>query len=350
MQNFKDILGQPDAVASIARAYRAGRLPHGLVFAGPAGVGKATTARALAALFLCEEPQDGELPAACGRCESCRVFEAGTHPDFHLVTRDLIRYHDKTGKSKGIDLSIHVVRPELIEPASRKAAMGRGKAFVVEEAETMNPPAQNALLKTLEEPAGRTVIVLLTDQPGALLPTVRSRCQVIRFAALPQDLVRRELKKRGLDDETAADAARLAGGSLGVALKWVQDGVVGPARELAGQIDALFTAGRPPEDLPGWFKRAADAYAEKQLERDKLGSKDAATREGLGLYLRVIGEQARRRLAQAGEARELERACAAIDAVARAEMSLDANVNVPVIFHQLAVALEGLGAGAAARR
>src|SRR3954468_9149628 len=96
MSTFDAIFGQTDAIDSLRRAYRADRLPHGLVFAGPVGVGKATTARALAGLFLCENPRD-EKP--CGRCESCRVIGAGTHPDYHVITRELIRYHDKTGKS-----------------------------------------------------------------------------------------------------------------------------------------------------------------------------------------------------------------------------------------------------------
>ena len=344
MVRFDDIFGQEAAIESIRRAYRAGRLPHGLVFAGPAGVGKATTAKALSGLFLCEDADEKAL-RPCGRCESCRVFEAGTHPDYHVVTRELIRFHDKTGKSKAIDLSINVIQPELIEPANRKAVMGRGKAFIVEQAELMNAHAQNAMLKTLEEPAGRTVIVLLTDQPGLLLPTIHSRCQTVRFAPLAEQTVREQLQRRGADKALAADAARFARGSLGVALKWVEDGVIGPARELTQQVDALF-AGRAPEDLPGWFRRSADAYAEKQLERDKLGSKDAATREGLLLYLGIAGEQVRRKLADAADAGTaaddtMEQACAAIEAVARAETYLDANVNIPLVFQQLAVALEG---------
>ena len=335
MVTFDDIFGQVGAIDSIRRAYRAERLPHGLVFAGPAGVGKATTARTLATLFLCERPQ-GEKP--CGACDSCGASDAGTHPDYHVITRDLIRYHDKTGKSKGITLSIDVVRPELVDKAGRKSVLGRGKVFVVEQAELMQPAAQNALLKTLEEPAGRTLIVLLTDQPDALLSTIRSRSQTIRFAALPEDTVARELERRGIDRDTAARAARFTRGSLGVALRWIEDGVVAPAAELAGQVDALF-AGRPPEDLPGWFKRAAEAYAGKQMERDPLGSKDAATREGLSLYLNVAAEHVRRMLPQLGSPDELERACAAIDVLARAEDYLEANVNVSLIFQQLAAAL-----------
>src|SRR5947209_8875440 len=236
MQTFKEIFGQEQVLAAIRQAYEGDRLPHGLIFAGPVGVGKATTATALAKLFLCEKPK-GDEP--CGKCESCRLFAAGNHPDFHVITKELIRYHDKTGKSKGIDLSINVIRPEVIEPANRKANLGRGKVFVIEQAELMNPQAQNAMLKTLEEPAGRTLIVLITDQPSGLLPTIRSRCQMFSFAALPRERVMAELQKRGNDQATAADAARLADGSLGVAMKWIEDGVIAPARELEGQREAL---------------------------------------------------------------------------------------------------------------
>jgi DNA polymerase-3 subunit delta' len=336
LPKFSDILGQDAAIDWLRRAYLADRLPHALVFAGPVGVGKATTAKALAALFLCERPKD---TTPCGACESCRVFAAGNHPDFHVVTRELIRYHDKTGKSKGIDLSIHVLRPELIEPAGRKAVMGRGKVFLIEQAEAMNPQAQNALLKTLEEPAGRTLIVLITDQPGALLSTIRSRSQAVRFAALDDDQVRKQLEHRGIDKKLTASAAKLSRGSLGIALKWIEDGVVAPAGELLEQVEGLLT-GRPPADLPGWFKAAAEAYADKQLEREELASKDQATREGYALYLMIAGERIRQRLSEITDSNELDRACAAIDALFRAEHYLDANVNTALIFQQLSVALE----------
>jgi DNA polymerase-3 subunit delta' len=338
MLTLDDIFGQDAAIGSLRQAYRADRLPHGLVFAGPAGVGKATTARALATLFLCERPT-GETP--CGACEGCRGMAQGdaAHPDYHVITRELIRYHDAGGKSKGIALSIKVIRPELVEKASRKAIMGRGKVFVIEQAELMEPPAQNALLKTLEEPAGRTLIILLTDQPDLLLSTIRSRTQIVRFAPLPEATVVRELVKRGIDREVAARAARFTGGSLGVSLRWVADGVIDLADELVAQLDALF-AGRPPDDLPGWFKRAAEAYAGHQMARDPLGSKDAATREGLGRYLQVAAEHVRRRLPGLADAAELERACAAIDALARSEGYLDGNVNVSLVLQQLAVTLE----------
>jgi DNA polymerase-3 subunit delta' len=336
MNLLSTIFGQDSAIAWLQSAYLADRLPHGLIFSGPAGVGKATAAAALATLFLCEHPK-GTTP--CGQCESCRVMAASNHPDYHVITKELIRYHDKTGKSKGIDLSIHVLRPELIEPAGRKAVMGRGKVFVIEQAELMNPQAQNALLKTLEEPAGRTLIILLTDQPGSLLPTIRSRCQLVRFAALDEGTVRQQLIERGIDATLAAEAASLSRGSLGNALKWVEDGVIEPARELARQVDDAFE-GRPPADLPGWLKKSAEAYAEKQLARDELASKDQATREGLLLYLMIAGERVRAWLAYPDDPGELNRACDAIDAIARTENYIDSNVNTAIALQQLAMSLE----------
>src|SRR5690606_4725320 len=127
--------------------------------------------RALASLFL----------------EGTRIAERvenGTHPDFHLITRQLVRVHDKTGKSKALALTVDGVREEIVKPAAHKSQEGGGKVFLIEEAHTLNTAAQNALLKTLEEPAGRTLIILLTEQHEHLLPTIRSRCQTYRFGLL----------------------------------------------------------------------------------------------------------------------------------------------------------------------
>jgi DNA polymerase-3 subunit delta' len=336
MKNWDDIFEQQVAVDQLRLAYRADRLPHGLIFAGPAGVGKATTAAFLSLLFLCENPSS-DLP--CGRCESCKSFIAGGHPDYHIITKELIRYHDKTGKSKGIDLSIHVIRPEVVDKAAKKSSMGRGKVFIIEQAELMNPAAQNALLKTLEEPAGRTLLVLITDQPGQILPTVRSRCQTIRFGQLSEATVIRELKARRIEPAMAQNAARIAQGSLGIALQWIEDGVIESVSQLLDQLDQVFNR-RPADAIPDWFKAAAEAYAEKQLKRDELSSKDQATREGLGLYLRLAADHVRGRLRTETDADRLERSCELIDAIARAEGYLDSNVNVALTLQQLALAME----------
>src|SRR3954471_24763569 len=166
---FSDILGQQSAIDYLKTAYCADRMPHALIFAGPSGVGKGTTAAALAKVWLCDKPNI-KTAEPCGKCDSCRTFQVGTHPDFHVVYRQLIRLEKESSKAK--ELPVDVIRLHLIHPAGLKAAMNRGKVFVVEEAELMNAAAQNSLLKTLEEPLGRTIVVLLTDQPDALLPTI----------------------------------------------------------------------------------------------------------------------------------------------------------------------------------
>jgi DNA polymerase-3 subunit delta' len=317
---FGAIIGQEPAIARLRAGLAADRLPHGLLFAGPVGVGKFTTAAALAKAFL----GGGE--------DVARRVDRQTHPDFHVITRQLIRYHDETGKSKGIDLSVKVIRPELIEPANRHAVEGVGKVFVVEEAETMNAAAQNALLKTLEEPAGRTLIVLLTDQPESLLPTIRSRCQAFPFAELSEADAVRVLEMKGIGAREARAAVAIAGGSPGRALRFIEDGVVERAGEL---FDRIENGG----ELKAWLKDAAEHHAGRQLARDPLGSKDAFTRQGYTLYLSLAAEHFRRRLAEEEDAGGLEALCERIDAVARAEEYLSSNVNVSLAIQQLELAL-----------
>ena len=337
MPRFADILDQTQAVDWLQRAYEADRLPHGLIFAGPAGVGKGTTATSLGALVLCENPKGTD---SCGKCDSCRVLAAGNHPDFRVIAKELIRCYDRTGESKAVEFSIDVIRPELVERAGRKSVLGRGKVFVIERAELMTAGAQNAMLKTLEEPAEKTVIILLTDQPAYLLPTIRSRCQLVRFAPLPVAMVQKQLEKRGIDAKTASSAARLTEGSLGVAIQWIEDGVVKLAEELITRLDALAT-GQPLVGLADWLRKSADAYAEQQLKRDELASKAQASRDGLAVSLRIAAEYFRRLLESSDDPGQLERAATAIDAITRAEQYLDSYVNTPLVLQQLTLALEG---------
>jgi DNA polymerase-3 subunit delta' len=335
MMTFDDIFGQARALETLGRAWRSGRLPHGLIFAGPAGVGKFTTASVLGALVLCQKPTSSDQP--CGQCESCILMAAGNHPDFHVLYRQLIRL-DKE-KSKARDLPVDVIRDYLVDPAGRTAVMNHGKVFVVEEAELMNSQAQNALLKTLEEPVGPTLIILLTDGPNSLLPTIRSRAQVVYFAILDDETVRREMQRRGIDASTAAEAAALTDGSLGIALRWVEDGVVAHARELRSQLDALM-AGKSSGELQDWLKKAADDYAARQLKRDDLASKDQAIREGMKLYFRLAASYMRHRLNESSDPEALEAICARIDSLFRAEQYIDSNVNIPLVAQHVTVGLE----------
>jgi DNA polymerase III subunit delta' len=340
MQLLSDILGQERAIRWLGQALAADRLPHGLLFAGPVGVGKATTAAALAAVFLCPKPH-GDRP--CGRCPSCTVFAAGNHPDYHLIYRQLARIGEEGEEVKVVakDLIVRVIRDHLLEPAARTSSLGRGKVFVIEEADRMNAAAQNALLKTLEEPQGRTLLMLLSDQPLALLPTIRSRCQLLRFSPLTDEIVRSELAKRRISSAEAADATDLASGSLGLALRWLEDGVVARARELRTRVGRMIE-GESMLDLPDWLRVAGDEYAAAQQKRDPRSSKDQGTREGASLYLHLMSQLLAKKLKSEPPPVPLDRICSAIETIARSDRLLDANVTVALIFQELAVKLENL--------
>jgi DNA polymerase-3 subunit delta' len=334
MIRFTDILDQADAVAQIQSALAADRLPHGMIFAGPSGVGKATTAAALAGALLCENPANSD---ACGKCQSCLAMSASSHPDYHIITKELARLHDRSGASKATQISIDVIRYELAAPAARKTLLGRGKVFIVEQAELMSAPAQNALLKTLEEPARRTLIVLIAASLSDLLPTVRSRCQTVIFSPLDAQVVRDQLQRRGIDRVAAAAAAGLSDGSLGAALQWINDGLLPAAGALADAIDEILD-GQPAGDFSDLLRKSAQTQVEKILARDELTSKDSAMRDALSIFLSIASHRLRQRLHEA-EAEVLEIACRIIDVIARAEKYLDANVNVSLVLEQLALAL-----------
>ena len=342
MKTWTDIFDQPTAVRTLRAALAADRLPHGLIFAGPVGVGKFTTAMVLAAAFLCENRVGDQ---ACGRCESCRGIDAGSHPDVHIVTRELIRLYDRSGESKAIEFSATVVREEVVRRAALKSSRGVGKVFILRQPERMNATAQNSLLKTLEEPAGRTLIILPTDQPGSLLSTISSRCQTVRFGILSRAKVIEQLRSRNYAADLAEKAARLSGNSLGVAIRWIEDGVVASALELEKLLGATL-AGRPAPELADKLKSSSEAYAKVQMERDPLGSTPGFTRDGLQLMLGIAAEFVRARLRDTDDGDEQERLCGVIDAVARAEMLIDSYVNTPLLLQELALSFEQVGVAA----
>ncbi len=343
MTGLKDIFDQTAAVTFLAGAYKAQRLPHGLIFAGPEGVGKWTTALALAGVVLCPHAtmdRAGGWPVACGKCDSCRAMTNEAHPDFHYVHRQLIL--SLKPNHKATELAIDVVREYLIKPANLKTKLGHGKVFVIEQAEYMSHEAQNALLKTLEEPQGQTLIILLTDKPTELLPTIHSRCQMVRFGGLAHERIVRELIGRGVESSIADDAARLAEGSLGIALKWSQEGVIEHARQLIRQLGDILDSGRPDAlKLQGLINNAVKEYADRQTSENKQISRTQAQREAMLIYLNLIALVLRQRLRQTSDAQMLEYYCSCIDGVVRAEDYLESNVAGSLVLQQLGVCLEG---------
>jgi DNA polymerase-3 subunit delta' len=206
---FADILGQDRALSHLRLACSARRLSQAYCFFGPPGVGKRATALALAQAVNClasTAQAPGTAADACGTCAACRKVAAGLHPDVTEVR--------PAGKTV---IGIDQVR-EVTARAALRAYEGRTKVFILDPAELMQEPAANALLKTLEEPTGATLFILVTGTPSALLPTILSRCQGVRFDPLGEGPLRDILVRRGRTPEAAAAAAALAGGSAERAL------------------------------------------------------------------------------------------------------------------------------------
>ena len=162
----------------LIRLRKSNRMPHALLFSGPPHTGKRSFALAAASWLLCQEPADGRQ---CGECDNCLLLKAGTHPDIRRIYPE----ERKAGKSTGVMnerklIVIDQIR-DMIEWSGQNAQRGGMKVVIVHPAEQMNINSANALLKCLEEPAADTVIILVSDQPGRLLPTIRSRCQHFDF-------------------------------------------------------------------------------------------------------------------------------------------------------------------------
>jgi DNA polymerase-3 subunit delta' len=203
---WQRVLGHDAQVEGFRRAMGRGRLAHAYLFTGPAGVGKRLFAVELAKALLCEKAREGSLQA-CDRCPSCVQVEAGTHPDFFTAVRP----------PEALEFPIDLMR-QLCQSFALKSARGRGKVILLDDADDLNEEAANCFLKTLEEPPPRSVLILIGSTPDRQLPTIVSRCQVIRFAPLPPDVVDELLQKQDVEDAALrARLVHLSGGSPGMA-------------------------------------------------------------------------------------------------------------------------------------
>lgn len=198
---FKGIVGHKDIIAHLQHAITGGKVSHAYIFAGEIGSGKMRMANAFASALVCEK--GGSEP--CGRCEACLKFLHGNHPDVIRVT------HEKPNI-----IRVDEIREQLVATADRPPVGDRFKVYIIDEADKMNPQAQNAALKSIEEPADRTVILLLSSRPESLLPTIRSRCIRLDFGALTRDEITDYLvKELRIPLYEAEVAAAYAQGNLG---------------------------------------------------------------------------------------------------------------------------------------
>jgi DNA polymerase-3 subunit delta' len=282
---FRDLLGHRAQLTLLARAVSRGALPQSLLFTGPEGVGKRLVAVALAQRLNCltvpPETPDGD---ACGTCSACRRIGQGTHPDVVTIP----------GVSIPGEKKVEAVREQLSKSAYRPFE-GRRRVFIFDEADELQPVVQNAMLKTLEEPPPSSQFIIVTARPDDLLPTVRSRCQQMRFGRIDvNDVAKLLVTEKGLSPIAAREIAFASDGSpgrafadatpLGESLRILAERVVGAAGAAPVErlrVGALLAeAEKKGKRVPGRPAGASD----RDMLRERL--------DALGVVVRDLGIEA----------------------------------------------------------
>jgi len=333
---FRHVTGHRPVLDLLARAVSRGSVPPTFIFAGPEGVGKRRTAIALAQAVNCEQPETfaGNAESgtdACGRCAACKRIARGVHADVLLV---------EPGDSGSI--KIDQVR-DAIDRAAYRPFEGRRRLVIIDGADALVGEAQNALLKTLEEPPPSSIFVLLTARPDLLLPTVRSRGHQLRFGALAEsDVAAVLIKEHGFGEPDARAAAATSDGSVGRALEEHSEEAV-EARDAATRVLQAVAASSDPRRRLEGAKALAGSGDREEVWRRLLA---------LSSLLRDMSVLASRAdehvLANADLAPQLKplvrafdasRAVRAFSAVDRALAAIDRNASPKIVADWLALQL-----------
>ncbi|PKN11675.1 MAG: DNA polymerase III subunit delta' [Deltaproteobacteria bacterium HGW-Deltaproteobacteria-4] len=318
---YSGILGHERQKTILKRAQSSGRLAHAYLFEGPEGVGKRLVALALARSLFCATRN------GCGECPACRKVDHQNHPDLHIVEAD------------GNTIKIEQIRA-LQKELSFRPLEGERKICVIEAAEKMNTSSGNALLKTLEEPAGHALLILLTSRPDAVLPTIRSRCQRLPFSRLPTATIRRALTEADAGNEAHAHIlATLSDGSFHKALGRDRDLYLERRKVILKAVTALSHGSYLP-----LFELAAELAEEKERLSEILDILRAFYRDLLlcqhgwpeeDLINRDLIEKVRRIAAQESPQTLLRK----IEAINAAYFYLERNVNGQLVFEVLLMRL-----------
>ena len=339
------LIAQHQPVQILNAILRKGTIPHAFLFTGTEGVGKRTAALAFAMALNCSGDRDsrpgessvGDTPgaivpthvSACGVCRSCRKIESGNHPD-------IISLHPQ-----GPFIRIDQIR-ELCRVLSMKPYEADYRTVVISDAHCMNAEAGNALLKMLEEPPDRTILILTATATADLLPTIVSRCRHIRFHPVPIPRLARELiQTRGMDPESAHILSVMAGGSLSRVEELSRNNWINRRKWLLHGCDVLSPAAGN-EFPPRIFAAASVLFSNKDLAVDALEILKTIYRDVL-IYRyqpeNLLNPDAERRIAGAAGVMEEEVVIAAVRAIDKAQDRIRANANVRLALEALFLTL-----------
>ncbi len=330
---FDQLVGNQRVKEILRRMLGEGRVPGALLFAGESGVGKKLFALELAKALNCREPRGAE---ACGHCSSCVRVSQSKFPEYS---------DDKDNREKLVwseHPDVALARPfnrilrigpmrEIEQEANFRPYEGRARVFIVEEAERLNEHSSNALLKTLEEPPRTSHLVLTTSRPAALLPTIRSRCQVIRFAPLtPAEIEKHLLESQQVSKTDARLLSRVARGSIGRALSTDVESYRAQREAMLDVINALALTHdrarllRASEEMNDAKRK--DEY-EPRLDVLATLVRDVWVLSLGGASEQVVNEDLRPQLSKLGSGVEARRAARWLSQLERHRGQLDFNVN-----------------------
>jgi DNA polymerase III subunit delta' len=326
--SWQRVRGHDALVKSFGDMLQRGRLGHAYLFVGPSGVGKKLFATEFAKALVCERA--GGKFDACDQCPACSQVAAGTHPDVIFAARP----EDKN------DFPIDDIR-EVTKKLYLKAARGGYKVAIIDDADDFNDASANCFLKTLEEPPPKSVLILLATDPERQLSTIVSRCQIVRFAPLPPNLVTDLLVEQGIDGEKAARLAGMSTGSLGLARDLAEDDLWKFRAELNSQL------AEPRIDAVGlgrkWMAFVEEAGKESGQQRRRaalilkllVDLLDRALRASAGVIENKDSEEQRAVKALA-ERLGTERLLKLIDRTLEADRQIDRKVQLVLIVEALA--------------
>ncbi|MCR5691686.1 MAG: DNA polymerase III subunit delta' [Eubacterium sp.] len=317
MHKFSEIIGHEQIRDHLEKAVKGGKPFHAYIFQGDVGVGKEHMVKTFAAALQCQS--DEEKP--CGQCPSCIQFESGNQPDVIWVQHEKVDYY-----------SVDEIRQQICNTMDIKPFSSPYKIYIVQEAEKMNEAAQNALLKTLEEPPKYGVVILLTSNVSALLPTIQSRCLTLEFRPLSNSIVEQYLRDHeSVPDYLAKTSAAFAQGNIGKAVRYAK------SNDFTGRKDSILNLLHHvmTMDIPDMLDVIEDLGTRRDEVRDyidlmQLWYRDVLIFKATKNINQLIFQSDSGNIMKEAEGRSYESLERIMDAFEKAKTRLKANVNFEI--------------------